>query len=72
MSLQNVDHKSTRHRIRKLLCVLYESLIPCHENRGHNYSPASQICLNQGCNEERGSWEFCQGSGYREGQRHGL
>jgi len=32
----------------------------CPERRGHHYGPVSDLCLNKGCNEKRGSWKWCE------------
>lgn len=45
----------------KILRKSYEFLIPCPESLGHRYGFCSGLCLNDGCNDEEGSWKPCKG-----------
>ena len=35
--------------------------LPCPETRGHHFGPVSDLCLNDGCNAEAGTWQYCKG-----------
>lgn len=32
------------------------------KDRGHHFGPVSDLCLNDGCDEGRGTWRQCKGS----------
>jgi hypothetical protein len=45
-----------------LLATLFGSEVGgfCQSRRGHHFGPHSDLCLNKGCDAERGTWQWCQ------------
>ena len=44
--------------------LVYSMFNYCPEPRGHNFGAHSDLCLNEGCNEEAGTWKYCDGKSH--------